>query len=59
VTIDARPWNALKQRAFEAHRSQHQHRDNFVKYAITDREYYSVVTGEPAPPGATDLFAGL
>jgi LmbE family N-acetylglucosaminyl deacetylase len=59
VEIDARPWNAVKRRAFEAHRSQAQHRENFERYAITDSEYFSVVAGRPAPLGATDLFADL
>ncbi|MDB4891394.1 MAG: LmbE-like protein [Gemmatimonadetes bacterium] len=59
VAVDARPWNALKHRAFDAHRSQGQHRENFERYAITDSEYFSVAAGQPAPDGATDLFAGL
>ncbi len=59
VQIDARPWNATKRRAFDAHRSQGQHRENFERYAITDSEYFSVAVGRPAPTGATDLFAGL
>ena len=59
VEIDARPWNALKRRAFDAHRSQGQHRENFERYAITDSEYFSVAAGQPTPAGATDLFAGL
>jgi LmbE family N-acetylglucosaminyl deacetylase len=59
VEIDARSWNAVKRRAFDAHRSQEQHRETFERYAITDSEYFSVVAGRPAPVGATDLFAGL
>ena len=59
VEIDARPWNGVKHQAFDAHRSQGQHRENFERYAITDSEYFSVVAGRSAPAGATDLFAGL
>ncbi|MEO8335831.1 MAG: PIG-L deacetylase family protein [bacterium] len=59
VEIDARPFNTLKHRAFDAHRSQGQHRENFERYAITDSEFYSIAAGRPAPAGATDLFAGL
>jgi LmbE family N-acetylglucosaminyl deacetylase len=59
VEIDARPWNGVKRLAFDAHRSQGQHRENFERYAITDSEYFSVVAGRSAPTGATDLFAGL
>jgi hypothetical protein len=49
----------MKHQAFDAHRSQGQHRENFERYAITDSEYFSVVAGPSAPDGATDLFAGL
>ena len=59
VEIDARPWNAVKHRAFDAHRTQGQHRDKFELYSMTDSEYFSVVAGQPAPANATDLFAGL
>jgi LmbE family N-acetylglucosaminyl deacetylase len=59
IAIDARPWNARKHEAFDAHRTQSQHRENFERYAIAESEYFSVVAGPPAPAGATDLFAGL
>ena len=59
VEIDARPWHAQKRAAFLAHSSQQQHRENFERIAMTPSECYFVASGTPAPPGATDLFAGL
>jgi LmbE family N-acetylglucosaminyl deacetylase len=59
VEIDARPWHAQKRAAFLAHSSQQQHRESFEHIAMTPSEYYFVASGTPAPPGATDLFAGL
>ena len=59
VPLDARPWIDRKRQAFLSHASQQQHRENFERYALTDSECYFVAIGAPAPPGATDLFAGL
>jgi len=59
IEIDARPWNAAKHRAFDAHRTQGQHRDKFELYSMTDSEYFSIVAGQPVHAKATDLFAGL
>ncbi|CAN5798608.1 hypothetical protein BH11GEM2_BH11GEM2_20930 [soil metagenome] len=59
IRIDAQHWNGRKMEAYVAHRSQQQHRDNFLRYAIVDAEWYSVAAGVPAPEGAVDLFAGL
>lgn len=56
IRVDARPWNATKRAAFLAHQSQRQHQANFERYAVTDEEWYSVVTGSPALAGATSLF---
>jgi LmbE family N-acetylglucosaminyl deacetylase len=58
LSIDARPWNGKKMEAYEAHRSQHQHRANFEEYAMVERECYHVAAGLPLGDGATDLFRG-
>jgi LmbE family N-acetylglucosaminyl deacetylase len=59
ISVTVRTWLARKQEAFEAHRTQHQHRAHFERLALTDAEYFHVAIGAPAPRGATDLFAGL
>jgi LmbE family N-acetylglucosaminyl deacetylase len=59
ISIPVRTWLPRKQLAFEAHRTQHQHRVHFVKAAMTDAEAFFVAIGVPAPRGAEDLFAGL
>lgn len=56
VRVEAGAWNALKMKAFLAHRSQRQHQDNFERYALTDSEWYSVAIGTPAPPDAGSLL---
>jgi hypothetical protein len=45
--------------AFDAHRTQHQHRPQFERLALTSTEDYFVASGQPAPDGASDLFSGL
>lgn len=58
--LDARPWNATKVRAFEAHRTQHELRDRFLATALTDAECFALAAGVPQPvPVVDDLFAGL
>jgi LmbE family N-acetylglucosaminyl deacetylase len=59
ISVPVRDWLPRKQEAFEAHRTQHQHRAHFERLALADTEYFHVATGTPAPGGATDLFAGL
>ncbi len=59
ISIAARDWLPRKRQAFEAHRTQHQHRAHFERLALPDTEDYFVAIGTPAPRGATDLFAGL
>ena len=59
IAVDVRAWNAAKRSAFEAHRSQHQHRAAFESHAITDDECYFVMSGVAAPEGARDLFAAV
>jgi LmbE family N-acetylglucosaminyl deacetylase len=59
VTVPVDAWLPRKREAFEAHRTQHQHRTHFERLALTDAEFFHVASGCPAPPGAADLFAGL
>ncbi len=59
IRVSIRQWRERKIAAFDAHRSQHQHRASFEQLALTDGEDYFVAAGAPAPVGATDLFAGL
>ena len=58
--LDARPWNDVKVRAFEAHHTQHTLRDIFLATALTDAECFALAAGAPQPaPIVDDLFAGL
>jgi LmbE family N-acetylglucosaminyl deacetylase len=59
VRVPVRGWHDRKLAAFDAHRSQHDHRARFEQLALVDTEDYFVAMGHPAPPGASDLFAGL
>jgi LmbE family N-acetylglucosaminyl deacetylase len=59
VAVPVRQWLRRKSAAFDAHRTQHEHRARFEKLALGDDECYFVAIGVPAPRGATDLFAGL
>jgi LmbE family N-acetylglucosaminyl deacetylase len=59
IRVDVRAWLPRKQLAFEAHRTQHQHRAHFERLAHLDTEDFFVAIGTPVPRGATDLFAGL
>jgi len=59
ISIPMHDWLPRKRQAFEAHRTQHEHRAHFEQLALRETEDYFVAIGTPAPPGATDLFAGL
>jgi LmbE family N-acetylglucosaminyl deacetylase len=59
VRVAVQAWLPRKQQAFEAHRTQHQHRAHFERLALFDTEDFFVAMGTPVPRGATDLFAGL
>jgi LmbE family N-acetylglucosaminyl deacetylase len=59
ISVPVQQWLRRKQEAFEAHRTQHEHRSHFERLALTDDEHFFVAVGRPAPPGATDLFDGL
>jgi len=52
-------WLPRKALAFEAHRTQHEHRAHFERLALMEEEAYFVAIGVPAPRGAEDLFAAL
>ena len=58
--LDARPWDATKRAAFDAHRTQHELRERFEEIAMRDDESFALVAGHPQPrPLVDDLFAGL
>lgn len=58
--LDARPWLPAKRQAFEAHRSQHVHREVFETLSLVAAEDYALGAGEPQPaPMIDDLFAGM
>ncbi len=58
--IDAARWNEVKRAAFEAHRTQHVHRDRFEQLAMTPHESFALAAGEPQPRAiVVDLFEGM
>lgn len=59
IIVPVRDHLDRKVAAFDAHRTQHEHRAHFERLALADTESYFVAIGAPAPRGATDLFAGL
>jgi Uncharacterized proteins, LmbE homologs len=59
IRVAVKPWLPRKRQAFEAHRTQHQHRAHFEELGLTETEDFFVAMGAPVPRGATDLFAGL
>jgi LmbE family N-acetylglucosaminyl deacetylase len=59
ISVPVRDWLPRKQEAFEAHRTQHQHRAHFERLALTDLEHFFVAIGRPVSARATDLFDGL
>jgi LmbE family N-acetylglucosaminyl deacetylase len=59
VRVAVGRWRGRKMAAFDAHRTQHQHRPQFERLALTSTEDYFVASGQPAPDGASDLFSGL
>ena len=59
ISVPVEAWLPRKQEAFEAHRTQHQHRAHFERLALTSAEHFFVAVGRPAPSNAADLFAGL
>ena len=59
IGVPVRDWLPRKREAFEAHRTQHQHRAHFERLALTDSEFFYVAGGSSAPRRATDIFAGL
>ena len=57
--VDVSSMLDVKRRAFEAHRTQHQHRAQF-EAAVTPYEGFFLAAGVPQPTARTaDLFAGL
>jgi LmbE family N-acetylglucosaminyl deacetylase len=59
ISVPVQAWLSRKALAFEAHRTQHEHRAHFERLALMEAEAYFVAIGRPAPRGAEDLFAGL
>ena len=48
-----------KRLAFEAHRTQHDHRPEFERVGLVPEEWFALASGVPFLAGATDIFAGL
>lgn len=59
IRVDVAPWLARKEQAFDAHRTQHDHRAHFVQLGLARTEEFFVAMGVPAPAGADDLFFAL
>ncbi|HKG92391.1 MAG TPA: PIG-L family deacetylase [Gemmatimonadaceae bacterium] len=58
--LDARAHNDTKRAAFEAHATQHQHRETFEALSMRDFEPYAFAAGVPQPRAVVeDLFEGL
>lgn len=49
----------VKRAAFEAHRTQHDHRPEFERLGLVSEEWFALASGVPFSDGAADLFAGL
>ena len=59
ISIDVSAWLPRKEQAFEAHRTQHDHRAQFERLALAPTEEFFVAIGAPAPAGADDPFVAL
>jgi len=59
IAVPVRDWLDRKVAAFDAHRTQRQHRAHFERLALGDTECFFVASGKPAPRGATELFSDL
>ena len=59
ICIDVAAWLPRKTQAFEAHRTQHDHRAQFDRLGLAPTEDFFVAIGAPAPAGADDLLVGL
>jgi LmbE family N-acetylglucosaminyl deacetylase len=59
IAVPVRDWRERKIAAFDAHRTQREHRAQFERLALMDDECYFVSIGTPAPRGTTDLFGGV
>lgn len=59
IRVDVAPWLSRKEQAFDAHRTQHDHRAHFIQLGLARTEEFFVAIGAPAPSGADDLFASL
>jgi LmbE family N-acetylglucosaminyl deacetylase len=56
--IDTRPWLDTKRRAFDAHRTQHMHRDQF-EATLRDDEPFALASGRQPRDVVDDLFEGV
>lgn len=57
IAVPVGDWLDRKVAAFDAHRTQRQHRLHFERLALGEDECFFVASGTPAPRGATDLFS--
>jgi len=56
IAVPVSAWLDRKVAAFDAHRTQRQHRAHFERLALGETECFFVVIGKAAPRGATELF---
>ena len=59
ISMDVGAWLLRKEQAFEAHRTQHDHRVHFERLGLVPTEDFFVAMGAPTPAGAADLFIAL
>ncbi len=59
IAVAVSDWLDRKVAAFDAHRTQRQHRAHFERLALGETECFFVASGKAAPRGATDLFSDL
>lgn len=59
LRVDVRLWQTRKRDAFNAHRTQHDHREIFERVAMPESEDFFLAGGVGFPRGATELFEGL
>jgi LmbE family N-acetylglucosaminyl deacetylase len=59
IRVDVSAALDAKRAAFDAHRTQHDHRPEFERLGLVGEEWFALASGEPLPAGARDPFWGL
>ena len=59
IRVDVRAALDAKRAAFDAHRTQHDHRAEFERLGLVGEEWFALASGAPFPAGASDILAGL